>query len=329
MNQFWKDEPELLVELDQVRSLIRTTVEQSHGFIRSVLISHVNSMGKMLRPALALISSRLGEMEERDTALRIASVLEMVHLASLVHDDIIDSAKTRRGLPTIYAQVGAKQAVLAGDYLLARAMALVGGKEGDLNASAVANAFSRLCESELEQDSALGEFFISPHTYLRRIAGKTASLFALSCYAGAAVASAPLIEQQRLHRIGYAMGMAFQIQDDVLDYTGNESDMGKQIGKDLKCGVPTLPLIRALEEEKKLPETSHTLHTLLTKGTKLSSRDIKKAVSLVVELGGVQMALAVEENYKKRAERDIDAIPDPIVAGQLRRLFSRLSTRAS
>ena len=329
MNYFWNDEPELLVELEQVRSLIRTTVEQSHGFIRSVLISHVDSMGKMLRPALVLISSRLGEMQERDTALRIASVLEMVHLASLVHDDIIDSAKTRRGLPTIYAQVGTKQAVLAGDYLLARAMALVGGKEGDLDASAVANAFSRLCESELEQDSALGEYFISRQTYLRRIAGKTASLFALSCYAGAAVASAQKIDQQRLHRIGYAMGMAFQIQDDVLDYTGNESNMGKQVGKDLKCGVPTLPLIRALEEEKKLPEASRSLHTLLLKGKKLGARDIKKAVALVIELGGVQMALTIEENYKKRAERDIDAISNPIVAGQLRRLFARLSTRAS
>jgi len=329
MNYFWNDEPELLVELEQVRSLIRTTVEQSHGFIRSVLISHVDSMGKMLRPALVLISSRLGEMQERDTALRIASVLEMVHLASLVHDDIIDSAKTRRGLPTIYAQVGTKQAVLAGDYLLARAMALVGGKEGDLDASAVANAFSRLCESELEQDSALGEYFISRQTYLRRIAGKTASLFALSCYAGAAVASAPMIDQQRLHRIGYAMGMAFQIQDDVLDYTGNESNMGKQVGKDLKCGVPTLPLIRALEEEKKLPEASRSLHTLLLKGKKLGARDIKKAVALIIELGGVQMALTIEENYKKRAERDIDAISNPIVAGQLRRLFARLSTRAS
>jgi heptaprenyl diphosphate synthase len=105
--------------------------------------------------------------------------------------------------------------------------------------------------------------------------------------------------------------------------------MGKQVGKDLKCGVPTLPLIRALEEEKKLPEASRSLHTLLLKSKKLGARDIKKAVALVIELGGVQMALTIEENYKKRAERDIDAISNPIVAGQLRRLFARLSTRAS
>ena len=120
MSDFWKEEPEVFAELNQIRSLIRSTVEQAHGFIHTVLLSHVDSMGKMLRPALALITSRLGASQEREKILRIASVLEMIHLASLVHGDIIDSAKTRRGIPTLYAQLGAKQAVLAGDYLLAR-----------------------------------------------------------------------------------------------------------------------------------------------------------------------------------------------------------------
>ncbi len=141
----------------------------------------------MIRPALVIIGSRLGNQEREDEVIRIASVLEMIHLASLVHDDIIDGAKTRRGIPTLNSIIGARQAVLAGDYLLSKAMALVKGREGDLEATAVANAFSRLCESELHQDAGEGDFLISKATYLHRIAGKTASLFALSAYAGAAV----------------------------------------------------------------------------------------------------------------------------------------------
>lgn len=329
MSDFWKDEPEIFAELSQVRSLIRSTVEQAHGFIRTVLLSQVDSMGKMLRPALALITSRLGASQERENVLRIASVLEMIHLASLVHDDIIDSAKTRRGLPTLYARLGSKQAVLAGDYLLARAMSLVNGKEGDLEARAVSNAFSRLCESELEQDAALGDFFISEQTYLRRIAGKTASLFALSCYAGASINKASPADQARVHRIGYAMGMAFQIQDDMLDYEGDEASLGKQVGKDLKCGVPTLPLLKALQAEENLPAGSQELHTLLAGKPHLTDRQARKAVALVKRLGGVQAALALENAYTQRALKDIAALSDPVVSGQLSRLFARLSIRAT
>lgn len=329
MSDFWKEEPEVFAELNQVRNLIRSTVEQAHGFVRTVLLSQVSSMGKMLRPALALITSRLGASQERESVLRIASVLEMIHLASLVHDDIIDSAKTRRGLPTLYAQLGAKQAVLAGDYLLARAMSLVNGKEGDLEARAVSNAFSRLCESELEQDAALGDFFISEQTYLRRIAGKTASLFALSCYAGASINKASPADQARVHRIGYAMGMAFQIQDDMLDYEGDEASLGKQVGKDLKCGVPTLPLLKALQAEKNLPAGSQELHALLVGKPHLNERQARKAVVVVKRLGGVQAALVLESTYTQRALKDIAALSDPVVSGQLSRLFARLSTRAT
>jgi heptaprenyl diphosphate synthase len=328
MSDFWKEEPDVFAELNQVRSLIRSTVEQAHGFIRSVLLSQVDSMGKMLRPALALITSHLGASQDRENVLRIASMLEMIHLASLVHDDIIDSAKTRRGIPTMYAQLGAKQAVLAGDYLLARAMSLVGGKEGDLEARVVSNAFSRLCESELEQDAALGDFFISEQTYLRRIAGKTASLFALSCYAGASINKAAPADQARVHRIGYAMGMAFQIQDDMLDYEGDEIHLGKQVGRDLSCGVPTLPLLKALQAEKNLPADSQELHALLTDKPRLTDRQVRKAVALVKRFGGVQSALAMEKAYIQKALEDIAKLSEPLVSDQLTRLLTRLSTRA-
>lgn len=326
MNEFWKDEPDVATELESVGSLIQDAVDRSHSFVRQLLAAQVKTSGKMLRPALVLISSRLGKPERKDEVLRIASVLEMVHMASLVHDDIIDDAKTRRGVPTIYAQSGAKQAVLAGDYLLSRAMALIGGKEGDLEAAAVSNAFCRLCESELDQDAGQGNYTISLSTYIRRIAGKTASLFALSAYAGAAVAEAPRELQYRMHRIGYLMGMAFQIQDDILDYDGDEKRLGKDPGKDLLGGIPTLPLIEAMEIEKKLPAEQQVLHQLLQK-PKLSRKDAAKAVELAISLGGLDAAKQLAQKYASRALHDIESLGNDEVATIMRKVFQKLSTR--
>ena len=329
MEDFWSSDSVLKHDLDLVREQIRNTVDQSHGFIKSLLKGHVNSGGKMLRPALVLISSRLGNQDSRFDAIKVASILEMVHLASLIHDDILDLALTRLGLPTLYAKVGAKQAVLAGDYLLSKAMALVGDSKGDLKASAVANAFGRLCESELDQDAAQGDFFISKPTYIRRIAGKTAALFALSCYAGAATTKAELTDQYRMHRFGYAFGMSFQIQDDILDYVGNENDLGKQTGRDLQCGIPTIPLILALAEERK-NNSNRPLAALLTdKGRQMNNKDTAKAVRMVVDLGGIEISSHMCDVYRERALADLSLLSNTEVSSTLRSLFIKLIDRPS
>lgn len=326
MNEFWKDEPEIASELEFVGSLIQDAVNRSHSFVRQLLAAQVKTSGKMLRPALVLIGSRLGKEERRDEVKRIAGVLEMIHMASLVHDDIIDDAKTRRGIPTLYAQAGAKQAVLAGDYLLSKAMSLVGGKEGDLEASAVSNAFSRLCESELDQDAGQGDYNISVSTYLRRIAGKTASLFALSSYAGVAVAEAPRHLQYSMHKIGYLMGMAFQIQDDILDYDGDGKKLGKDPGRDMLNGVPTLPLLEALEIERRLPQQERTLQQIIGKA-KMTKRDAAKAVDLVVTIGGLERAKKLSATYADRAFLEIESLENEHVATILKNVFDKLSKR--
>jgi len=327
MNEFWKDEPEIASELETVGSLIRETIDRSHHFVRQLLAAQIQTSGKLLRPALVLIGSRLGNPEKHENALRIASVLEMIHLASLVHDDIIDNATMRRGVSTLNAKVGAKQAVLAGDYLLSRAMALVSGKEGDLEASAVSNAFSRLCQSEIEQDAGLGDYAISISTYLRRIAGKTASLFALSAYAGAAITEAPRTTQYTMHRIGYCMGMAFQIQDDMLDYEGDRRSLGKEPGKDLLCGVPTLPLLEALDIERSLPPEDQLLHQL-TSLPRISKRQAARGVDQVIAVGGLEKSKQLAQSYMDRAFNDIKSLNDELVERQLMGVFKKLTTRS-
>ena len=318
-------------ELQSVQTTIEKTVESAHTFIRTLLRSHVGSGGKMLRPALVLLCSQLGLESDREQAIKVACVIEMIHLASLAHDDIIDSAMTRRGVPTLFAQAGAKQAVLAGDYLLARALALVSSEESGeiVNARIVSNALSRLCESELEQDAGQGNYFISKTSYFRRIGGKTASLFALSCYAGASVGKLPDIERMVCHRIGYTMGMAFQIQDDILDYVGKKEKLGKQTGKDLKEGIPTLPLLLALEAETFLPEKERKLTALLSvKNKPLSKASVTKAVALVETLGGVQKADSIAQSYKDRALRDIQTLKNQKIVTQLTQLFEKLAVRS-
>jgi heptaprenyl diphosphate synthase len=328
MNDFWKDEKEIQAELELVHASIISTVDKAKGFIRPVLLSHVKTQGKLLRPALVLITSNLSGEADRSQAIRIASVLEFIHLASLVHDDIIDSAQKRRGNLTVFAQVGAKQAVLAGDYLLACAMSLITGKEGDMDNSVVSNALVRLCESELNQDADQGNYFISQQEYFKRIAGKTASLFALSCFAGASTAKVPRNVRNRCHRIGYSLGMAFQIQDDILDFTGSESELGKTIGNDLRCGIPTLPLLLALKTENEEASKACPLHDLLTKNKNLSPSSTKKAVALVLKLGGVEQAKVIADRYGNRALNDIQSLQNEKIEKQLSSLFEKLSIRS-
>jgi heptaprenyl diphosphate synthase len=326
MIAFFNDEEQLQEQLQHVSNTILSVVQTSHGFIRPILTDHVQGMGKMLRPALVLITSALGQHDRTEEAIRVAAVIELIHLASLVHDDIIDSAPKRRGKATIYSRLGAKQAVLAGDYLLAKALLLTTGKERGINSNVVSNALSRLCESELDQDAGQGDFFISERTYFRRIAGKTASLFSLGCYAGIALQEADPILTMRCHRIGYLMGMAFQIQDDILDYVGTSSNLGKPVAADLCSGVPTLPLLYALKEEKRLGKQE--LSSILTAGN-LNKRGIKKVLSLVHDLEGIQKAENLAQSYKNRALRDIKTLNHPKVERQLTNLIEKLSSRSS
>ncbi|HHU88226.1 MAG: polyprenyl synthetase family protein [Sphaerochaetaceae bacterium] len=326
MERFWRDEPLLKEDLIAVNALLLETISTSHPFVKELLEGQLKNSGKLLRPALALIGLRLGSPEHRLQVVKVAGTLEMVHIASLIHDDIIDKAPLRRGVPTLYAQVGAKQAVLAGDYLLTKAMSLVNTQEGDLNTSAVANTFSRLCESELIQDGSLGDFSISKSTYLRRIGGKTASLFALSGYAGAAVAEAPKSEQYLMHRIGYNLGMAFQIQDDILDYNGDQSRLGKEVGRDLLSGIPTLPLLEALAAEKASSTGELPLKDLLNK-MGMTKRRARRAIALTHHLGGIERATKIAQGYEERALNDINRLNNSEAREMLIRLFKRLSKR--
>lgn len=240
----WEQFPPLAADLKGVSSLIAQTAQQSPVPIRKELSRLLLTPGKMLRPALVILSAAWGE-GRREGVLRGAAAVELLHMASLVHDDVLDDAPVRRGVETLHRTMGVKKAVLAGDYLLAQALRLAADFSEPSLVKTLAEGVERMCRGEMDQDFRQGTLRISREEYLARIRGKTAELFGLACLAGGTLGGCASPRGEELFRLGLLYGTAFQIEDDVSDYRGGAP--GKPGGRDLRAGIPTLPLIEALE----------------------------------------------------------------------------------
>ena len=247
LHSFWSSFPEMEERLGKVAVYFDKILDETPALIRPALESLLGSPGKMLRPAFVLMSAEAGDRVS-ENLYSVAAAIELLHTASLIHDDIIDYSSERRGKPSLHTVMGVKKAVLAGDYLLVRALELASAAHEDGLIDAVNNGAASLCLSEIEQDSDPGNYFIDRETYYSRIHGKTAELFALSCRVGAVLGGAEKDICDDLYNIGKNFGTAFQIFDDVFDYQKISERTGKPSGNDLKDGIPTLPLILALEK---------------------------------------------------------------------------------
>ena len=245
IHPIWDNFPEFKPRLLEVAVCLSDVIEKSPALIKPDLEIVMNP-GKMLRPAFVLMAATTGGTQS-EHLVRVAAAIELLHTATLVHDDVIDLSSERRSRATLHTKVGMKRAILAGDYLFALALELASAAHNDLLVDVVNKAVSSICLSEIEQDSDPGNYFIDRDAYYRRIRGKTAELFALSCRIGAILGGADEEVSDGFYDAGLNFGLAFQIMDDVLDYRGSKNTMGKPAGNDLKDGIPTLPLILALE----------------------------------------------------------------------------------
>jgi octaprenyl-diphosphate synthase len=206
----------------------------------------LTNQGKQLRPVLvALSGSAAGRMG--DTHVTVAVIIEMVHLATLVHDDVMDGAKTRRRRPTLAANWGNEISVLLGDCLFAHALKLAASFPTPDICRAVSAATNTVCTGEILQTQRRGDFELSRAEYFRMVTMKTAELFALSCELGAFLGQGEGVEQTALRQYGMALGTAYQLYDDCLDLFGNETRAGKSLGTDLAKGKLTLPMLIAWE----------------------------------------------------------------------------------
>ena len=234
----------------ELRELERRLLDVGRGAhpIFGEAVTHLfTTPGKLLRPTLVLLSSRFGPGRDREVILNLAESLELVHTASLVHDDVVDRAELRRNIQTINAKWNDDVALIVGDYFFAKAYALAAVLPKPEVIALVAQTVFALCDGELGEITATRSL-PSEAAYLERIELKTASLYAACCQAAALLADADPEHVAALGAFGTNFGLAFQITDDVLDLVGDEEDFGKTVGRDLLEGMPTLPMIYAVAD---------------------------------------------------------------------------------
>lgn len=206
--------------------------------------------GKGLRATLIMLAAHGGQVDDWPTIYRAAAAVELTHLATLVHDDLIDQATLRRGLPAVHVQWTPGVAILIGDYLFAQAIALMNTVGAQQANALLAHAISEMCQGEMSQQEQAFQFDLEEEQYLSRIKQKTATFFAVSSAIGALLSGQSEQQVQTLYRFGECLGIAYQIFDDLLDLAATMEEIGKPIGNDLRRGTITLPMIHALSQER-------------------------------------------------------------------------------
>ena len=271
----------------------------------NVLVKHVSRFrGKMLRPLLLLLSGRAcGRLT--DAHVTLAAVVEMVHMATLVHDDVLDEAELRRKGATINHLRGNEAAVMLGDYLISHSYHLCSGLDSQLASRLIARTTNRVCEGELLQIDNRNNLDLTEETYLEIITRKTASLCATCCLLGASYAGANESVVEQLEHYGLSLGTAFQIQDDILDIVGNPQTVGKTLGSDVEKGKMTLPMIHFLR-------TAPAEHRLLLRSL-LQGNDADKAErirNLILPSGSIDYARAKARQFVDEARSSLKCLKD-------------------
>jgi octaprenyl-diphosphate synthase len=287
----------VVVEMRRVVTAELPLIEQVSGHL-------LQMRGKMFRPTLALLASQTaGEPQLR--VVTLAAVVELMHLASLVHDDSVDHSAMRRGLPTVNSLFSHQVSVIMGDFLYSRALeALVA--LGDLDLMRVLTSVStQLTIGEMRQLAAVETLAFTEQEYEALIGAKTASLLSAACETGSMCGAARY--RDPLRRYGERLGMAFQVADDMLDYTGTALTTGKPSGLDLREHKVTLPLIAALP---RLSSAGRRAVEALFDAAAPSDDQIAAVIGLVTEAGGIESARRRGEQFAREAEEALDGLPD-------------------
>lgn len=259
--------------------------------------------GKRIRPVFVLLGGKLGRYDL--TKLKSVAVpLELIHMATLVHDDVVDNSDKRRGSETVRAKWDNRVAMYTGDYILGRALSIATELPNPLIHQILSKAILEMCKGEIEQIRDLNNWQQGFRTYLRRIKRKTALLIAISCQLGALASEASAELVHRMYWYGYDVGMAFQITDDILDFTGTEKQLGKPVGSDLRQGNITLP---ALYSATFGPEKDR-FQTWIRKGT--LQEHVDEAIALIRGSEGIRFAQSLAERYLDRACVTLADLPD-------------------
>jgi octaprenyl-diphosphate synthase len=265
----------------------------------------MNSGGKRIRPQLAIIAARMGGYTGID-AVKLSGAIECIHTATLLHDDVVDEADTRRGNPSANTLWSNEMCVLGGDFILAKAFSALTAIKNLRILEIVSRATERLSEGELFQMMNIGNLRLTEKEYIQVISDKTAILMETACRGGAILGGFDLEREEALAQFGFNLGIAFQMTDDVIDYRSDKAMMGKNPGKDLEEGKLTLPLISALKNADE-PEKARIKAIIGTK--RLSAEDLNWVRKFLDERAGIQETLAKSRWYLHKATKYLDIFP--------------------
>ena len=311
--------PRLQEGLLRLEPLLTAAVVTGDAFLDDVTTHLIAAGGKRLRPLLALATATGGQRDPTEDDLMGGVAVELVHLASLYHDDVIDEATIRRNVESVNSRFGNLVAIVAGDYLLARSAAIAASLGTEI-AGLLAETLGRLCQGQVTEVRSAFQLGRSRDDYLSTISGKTAALTAASCRIGALTGALPSAEVEACTEYGRCFGMVFQIRDDILDITATNGQLQKPAGQDLAEGIYTLPALVALED----PDAGPDLRALL--GQPLAQPERDKARAIVMDSTGIAAAAAAARSFVDDAQSATAGITQPDLRAGLSRLVADLLT---
>jgi len=317
----------IAADLTAVDDRLQEPVERSGALLQTVATYALASGGKRIRPALLLLAARAsgdGGPDQRERAVTLAAVAEMMHAATLIHDDIVDRSAMRRGRPSANARWGADVSVLVGDFLYSRAIQILVA-DGDMRIlQAFADATVCMTEGEVLQLQLLRDLKISEEDYLRIVTGKTAALMSAAARVGALVAGASMLTVEALAAFGLSLGIGFQLVDDALDYVARQERLGKPVGSDFREGKITYPVIHLMRTASL---ADRAVLEELANQADLDNGDLDALRALVERYAAVPATMRLVDEYLARARTQLSAVPDSPACRALHRLVDFVRER--
>lgn len=301
-------------DLELMDNIINERLIKKDQLIQDITYHIINSGGKRLRPVLTILSTKLFNQKADNRCIYLAVAVEFIHTATLLHDDVVDHSKLRRGLPTANKNWGNKESILVGDCLLSQAFLLMSEDNDPEIIRILSKAAAIIAEGEVKQLSSIANLSLDIEGYIQTISAKTAELFAASCQVGTCIATSDKKSQNAMYQFGLNLGIAFQIIDDVLDYSANQKTLGKNIGDDFKEGKVTLPIILAYldsnENEKYFWE--RTINNKVQQ-----ENDFQHALLIFKKYNIIDKCMKIAESFTEKAREYLDLAPDNIIKASL------------
>lgn len=282
-------------DLDLIEETLRNQVQAKQPILRQTSEQLLDAGGKRIRPLFVLLSGALGPEKDRPHLIDAAVSIELIHMATLVHDDVIDNASLRRGKPTIRVRYDNRTSMYTGDYILACALKSITNIDNIAIQKLLSDTIVEVCKGEIEQIRYKFDWDQNLRIYLRRIRRKTAILIATCCKIGAMISGMSEKKAKKLFKYGYYLGMSYQIIDDILDFTASSKQLGKPAGNDLLQGNITLPVLEAMKN----PEFFGSVKKTINDGA--TPKDIKRIVSLMNKLGAIEKSYELSNRYLRKA----------------------------